>query len=71
MTKQRPNCVEMQLDIQELTGIAESPEEAENNQPILEEAASSQPIVVNQSVLGGKLEGGYKACMKIMLRKTK
>ena len=71
MTKQRPNFVETQLNVRDLSGKAESPEEAESNQPILEEAASSQPIVVNQPVLVGKLEGGYKAGMKIMLRKTK
>ena len=67
MTKQRPNFVETQLNVRDLSGEAESPEEAENNQPILEEAASSQPIVVNQPVL----VGGYKVGMKIMLRKTK
>ena len=72
MTKQHPNFVETQLNVRDLSGEAESPEEAdESNQPILEEAASSQPIVVNQPVLVGKLEGGYKAGMKIMLRKTK
>ena len=47
MTKQRPNFVEMQLNVRDLSGEAELPEEAENNQPILKEAASSQPIVVN------------------------
>ena len=49
----------------------ESEEEAENNQPILEEAASNQPILVNQPVLVGKLEGGYEAGLKIMLKKNK
>ena len=54
-----------------MSGPAESPEEAESNQSILEEAANSHPIVVSQSVLVGKLEGGYEAGIKMMLRKTK
>ena len=71
MTKQCPNFVETQLNVQDLSGEAESPEEADSNQLILEEAASSQPIVVNQPVCVDQLEGGYEAGMKIMLRKTR
>ena len=51
--------------------MAQSPEEAESNQPILEGTASSQPILVNQPVLVGNLEGGYEAGIKMMLRKQK
>ena len=67
MTKQRPNFAETQLNVRDFSGEAESSEEAESNQSMLEEAASSQPIVVHQAVLVGKLEGGCEAGMKIML----
>ena len=70
MTKHRPNFFEYLLHFDEMEDEPESEEEAENNQPILEEAESDHPIFVNQPVLVGKLEGGYEAGLKIMLEKT-
>ena len=69
MAKQRPNFVEMQLNDQKFGRQCYVTQEANFNHPILEEATRSQPIVVNQQVLVGKLEVGYEAGMKIILRK--
>ena len=70
MTKNRPNFKESVAVVDATHEAPESDEEGDSKQTKSEKAESNQPILVNQPVLVGKLEGGYEAGMTIMLEKT-
>ena len=69
MTKNRPNFEESVADVDATHEVPESDEEGDSKQPKSEKGKSNQPILVNQPVLVGKLEGRYEAGMTIMLEK--